>query len=248
MGFDLPPVLPPSQQEVVICAISAADQYKVPVTALLAVADTEGGKPGLWVKNTNGTYDVGTMQFNTSYLKELAKHGITTKDVEKSGCYPYYLAAWRISGHLNNDKGDFWRKVANYHSKTPDKNAIYQAKLIPAAAKWDKWFKANMVIPKQVSASSSTPPLPEQIVDIKYPEVLDISSLASKIAFAPIPEGTIPDKFRVSKVTKLAKPIPDNKEQPIAQNTQSTEANPISAMKASSSIQLSDDFIKLSKN
>lgn len=245
MGFDLPPVLPPSQQEVVICAISAAAQYKIPVTALLAVADTEAGKPGLWVKNTNGTYDVGIMQFNTSYLKELEKHGITTKDVEKSGCYPYYLAAWRIAGHLSNDKGDFWRKVANYHSKTPDKNATYQAKLIPAAAKWDKWFKANMAVPEQVSVSSSSPPLPEQIIGIKHPQVLNVSALAPKITFAPIPDGTIPDKF---KVVKKDKPKSDNQEQQIAQNTNSTEINPVNAMKASSSIQLSDDFIKLFKN
>lgn len=57
--------LPPQLQERVICSISAAVKYEVPANIVLAVAEKEGGKPGQWVKNTNGTHDVGPMQFNT---------------------------------------------------------------------------------------------------------------------------------------------------------------------------------------
>ncbi|WP_279525378.1 transglycosylase SLT domain-containing protein [Phocoenobacter uteri] len=137
--------LPPLQQEMVVCSIYAAKEYNIPTTALLAIAEAEGGKPGQWIKNKNGSYDIGTMQFNTNYLKELEKFGITTKDVEKSGCYPYHLAAWRINQHLRKDKGEFWTKIANYHSKTPNKNAIYKAKLIPLAAKWEAWLKSKFL-------------------------------------------------------------------------------------------------------
>jgi hypothetical protein len=31
------------------------------------------------VRNRNGTHDVGAMQFNTSYLKELSKYSITAE-------------------------------------------------------------------------------------------------------------------------------------------------------------------------
>lgn len=132
--------IPPIMQERVVCAISAAIKYEIPANILLAVAETEGGKPGQWVKNSNGTYDVGPMQFNTSYLQELQKYGILPQDVEQAGCYSYDLAAWRLRGHLKRDKGDVWTRAANYHSRTPYYNAIYRDKLIKRAAKWEVWL------------------------------------------------------------------------------------------------------------
>ena len=92
---------------------------------------TEGGKAGSKVKNKNGTYDLGFMQFNTAYLKTLHKYGITDLDVLGNTCYPFHLAAWRISQHLqeqNND--DLLTKVANYHSRTDTFNTKYQQKLL----------------------------------------------------------------------------------------------------------------------
>lgn len=111
--------LPPQLQERVICSISAAVKYEVPANIVLAVAEKEGGKPGQWVKNTNGTHDVGPMQFNTLYLGDLAKYGITANDVAAAGCYSFDLAAWRLRQHIRMDKGDLWTRAANYHSRTP---------------------------------------------------------------------------------------------------------------------------------
>lgn len=84
------------------CAISAAIKYEIPANIMLAVAEKEGGKTGQWVRNSNGTYDVGYMQFNTAYLKSLKKYGIEAKHVAAGGCYSYDLAAWRISAHLRD--------------------------------------------------------------------------------------------------------------------------------------------------
>lgn len=67
--------LPPDMQERIVCSIHAVIKYEVPANILLAVAEKEGGKPGQWVKNSNDTYDVGPMQFNTAYLSDLAKYG-----------------------------------------------------------------------------------------------------------------------------------------------------------------------------
>ena len=136
--FDLPPQL----QERVVCSISAAVKYAVPANVVLAVAEKEAGKPGQWVRNSNGTHDVGTMQFNTSYLSDLARYGITADDVAAAGCYAFDLAAWRIRGHLKNDKGDLWTKAANYHSRTPRYNATYRSDLRVKAAKWADWLEA----------------------------------------------------------------------------------------------------------
>ncbi len=123
------------QQERVECSIQAANHYHIPPLVLLAVAEEEGGKPGQKVRNRNGTLDYGAMQINTVSLAELRRFGIQEKHVLVKGCYPYFLAAWRIAGHLYYDSGDLWQRAANYHSKTPSFNRIYRAKLLKWAAK-----------------------------------------------------------------------------------------------------------------
>ncbi len=132
--------LPPDMQERVVCSITAAVKYEIPANILLAIAEKEGGKPGQWVRNNNGTHDVGAMQFNTTYLKDLSKYGITTDHVAEAGCYAYDLAAWRVRQHIKNDPGDVWTKAANYHSRTPKINSRYRADLIVKAVKWADWL------------------------------------------------------------------------------------------------------------
>jgi len=136
--------LPPQFQERVVCSISASAKYEVPANIILAVAEKEAGKSGQWVQNTNGTYDIGSMQFNTEYLKDLAQYGITPNDVAAAGCYPFDLAAWRIRKHIKNDQGDIWTRVANYHSRTYRYNTVYRADLILKAVKWADWLTARM--------------------------------------------------------------------------------------------------------
>jgi hypothetical protein len=77
----------PEIHERVVCSISAAAKYGIPANLLLAVAEKENGKPGQWMRNANGTYDVGPLQFNTGYLKQLGRFGITPADVAMAGCY-----------------------------------------------------------------------------------------------------------------------------------------------------------------
>ena len=153
--------LPPQLQERVVCSISAAVKYEVPVNIVLAVAEKEGGKPGQWVRNSNGTHDVGPMQFNTAYLGDLTRYGITANDVAAAGCYSFDLAAWRLRMHIRNDKGDLWTKAANYHSRTPQYNAVYRADLMRKASKWADWLEARFVT-LDVMKAGATPSIPSQ--------------------------------------------------------------------------------------
>ena len=82
--LDLPPDLP----ERIACWIQAAVRYEVLANILLAIAEKEGGKPGQWVRNANNTYDVGPMQFNTTYLSSLAKYGINPIMWHNQGVIP----------------------------------------------------------------------------------------------------------------------------------------------------------------
>ncbi|SEW28438.1 hypothetical protein SAMN04515660_3614 [Luteibacter sp. 329MFSha] len=142
--IDTLPDIPPHQQEMVTCALGAALAYDVPANVLLAIAEKEAGKPGQWVRNENGTFDVGSLQFNTAYLRDLSRFGITAKDVAAPGCYPYLLAAWRIRGHLRQDAGDVWTRASNYHSRTPKYNARYRSDLIRRAARWTTWLDSHL--------------------------------------------------------------------------------------------------------
>lgn len=144
MPMQAMPNMPPQIQERIVCSISAALKYQVPANIILAVAEKEAGKPGQWVRNNNGTHDVGQMQFNTAYLKELRVYGITPGDVAAAGCYAFDLAAWRIGYHIRHDKaGDIWTRSANYHSRTYRYNSIYRADLIRKALKWADWLDAR---------------------------------------------------------------------------------------------------------
>ena len=153
--------LPPQLQERVVCSISAAVKYEVPVNIVLAIAEKEGGKPGQWVRNSNGTHDVGPMQFNTAYLGDLTRYGITANDVAAAGCYSFDLAAWRLRMHIRNDKGDLWTKAANYHSRTTQYNAVYRADLMRKASKWADWLEARFVT-LDVMKAGATPSIPSQ--------------------------------------------------------------------------------------
>lgn len=137
--------LPPMEQERVVCSISAAVKYEIPANILLAVAEKEGGRPGQWVRNTNKTDDVGPMQFNTAYLRDLARYGITANDVAAAGCYSFELAAWRLRMHIRNDTGDLWTRAANYHSRTQKYNSPYREDLIRKASKWANWLETHFV-------------------------------------------------------------------------------------------------------
>ena len=156
--------LPPMMQERVVCSIAAAARYDIPAHVLLAVAEQEGGKPGQWVRNSNGTYDVGAMQFNTHYLRDLAKYGITADHVAARGCYAYNLAAWRLRMHIRKDEGDLWTKVANYHSRTPYYNSIYRAAIERRGAKWATWLQTRFPAPatSTTGKGASTQAAPDQ--------------------------------------------------------------------------------------
>jgi hypothetical protein len=147
--------LPPQIRERVVCSISAAVKYEVPANIVLAVAEKEAGRPGQWVRNTNGTHDVGPMQFNTAYVRDLARYGITANDVAAAGCYSFDLAAWRLRMHIRNDSGDLLTKAANYHSRTPQYNAVYRADLMRRAARWAAWLDAHFVTLDVTKAGSA---------------------------------------------------------------------------------------------
>lgn len=171
--------------ESIQCSVAAAARYSVPPAVMLAVAEAEGGAANQWRANNNGTLDVGPMQFNTAYLQTLSQYGITAGSVAAGGCYPFYLAAWRLQRHLALDRGDLWRRAANYNSRTPRYNARYRLVLITKASRWHMWLIscANVscltfpALPKPVNTAGTPPAAPTMVRTSSYiPRQISVST------------------------------------------------------------------------
>lgn len=156
--MDADPVQLALSREQIECVIAAAIQYEVPANALLAVAEQEKGKPNQWVTNSNGTHDVGVMQFNTNYLRQLERYGIRAEHAASRDCYPYMLASWRIKNHLVRDTGSFWVKIANYHSRTPLYNQRYASSIAEKGKRWGQWLEQHYPTRVMSAADASQAP------------------------------------------------------------------------------------------
>ncbi|MBS0987396.1 transglycosylase SLT domain-containing protein [Acetobacter okinawensis] len=115
------------------CASEAARRYKIAEPLFIALLMTEAGRPGQIVRNSNGTYDMGPAQINSTHLPELAAMGITREQVIQDGCLNIQIGAWILARELDgsspSDAAGFWKRVGNYNSRTPKYNVEYQKKV-----------------------------------------------------------------------------------------------------------------------
>lgn len=109
------------------CINHAAIQFHVPATVIISVIKTENGKNGSRVKNKNGTYDLGVMQINSSWLPKLNEKGVTEEEVRSDPCVNVHVGTWILAQGMANNDG--WKGVGNYHSYTPKHNANYREKI-----------------------------------------------------------------------------------------------------------------------
>lgn len=106
------------------CFYREAQRQRVEPLKLLSVMKTEGGRVGQFVRNSNGTYDMGPMQINTIHLPALAtKFGVdkatVAQNIAYDGCFNVAVAAWMLRQRTDEVGGDFWMGIGRYHSKTP---------------------------------------------------------------------------------------------------------------------------------
>ncbi len=121
--MDLPTIPQYDMREA--CIERAAAHYRAPPDIIRAVIRTEGGRPGQIRRNTNGSYDMGTMQINSVHLPELSKYGITREMLVNNDCLNIHIGTYYLQKHIIAAP-HFWHGVGNYHSVTPTKNVSYQ--------------------------------------------------------------------------------------------------------------------------
>jgi len=117
-GADAPPS-PPSDpaRDIAACVDRAAADFGVSKLLILLILDVEGGWVGASMRNTNGTYDYGPMQINSSWLPKLARFGITADLLQHHACTNIYTGTWLLA-KLSREHASIVDVIAHYHSPT----------------------------------------------------------------------------------------------------------------------------------
>jgi hypothetical protein len=118
------------------CLMMAAQNYAIPPQVLIGILHVEGGKVGQQVRNTNGTYDLGPMQINTLWTKELSRiwgvpRSTAHRLIRDDACTNVNVAAWIFRRNLNETKS-LPKAIEWYNSRTPHIGRAYKRKVLAA--------------------------------------------------------------------------------------------------------------------
>jgi soluble lytic murein transglycosylase-like protein len=111
------------------CWQDAADRYGVNASLLYAIARTESRLDPLarGRVNANGSYDIGLMQINSSWLPTLRRHGIEEQQLYDA-CTSIHVGAWILAQNMRR-LGNSWDAVGAYNAADPKKRLAYALKV-----------------------------------------------------------------------------------------------------------------------
>jgi len=110
------------------CFEEAGNRYGISPQLLYAISKGESSFNPLAINyNTNGTYDYGLMQINSSWEPALRKLGISWNNLADP-CTNVMVGAWVLSQCIQ-DYGYTWPAVGCYNSRTPSKRDRYAARV-----------------------------------------------------------------------------------------------------------------------
>lgn len=113
LALDLPPSFLHQQ-----CVVEAAQRYQVPGLLIYSVWRKEGGEVGkISKKNRNGTYDIGPMQINSSWLATLSKFNIDEERLTWDACSNIHVGAWILRSNYAR-YGDWTKAIISYNIGT----------------------------------------------------------------------------------------------------------------------------------
>lgn len=111
------------------CWEDAAARYGVNPFLLYAIAKTESNlnPAAIGPKNKNGTYDIGLMQINSSWLPTLRQYGIGEAEL-MDACTNIQVGAWILSGKMQR-LGNSWTAVGAYNAGDAKLRIAYAQKV-----------------------------------------------------------------------------------------------------------------------
>jgi soluble lytic murein transglycosylase-like protein len=111
------------------CWQDAADRFGVNASVLYAIARTESklDPRARSPVNANGSYDIGLMQINSSWLPLLRRHGIDEQQLYDA-CTSIHVGAWILAQGMRR-LGNSWDAVGAYNAVSPAKRLAYARKV-----------------------------------------------------------------------------------------------------------------------
>jgi soluble lytic murein transglycosylase-like protein len=111
---------------IAFCFEEAGETYGISPTLLWSIAKEESSfNPYAINKNTNGSYDYGVMQINSSWYKTL---GAETWNSLSDPCTNVQVGAWILAQCIKRH-GYSWNAVGCYNSGNPDKGKSYARRI-----------------------------------------------------------------------------------------------------------------------
>ena len=110
------------------CWQEAGSRYQVDPALLYAIARTESAlNPAASHRNRDGSIDIGLMQINSAWLPDLAKYGISARDLWEP-CTNIHVGAWVLAQKIKK-LGMTWDAVGAYNATTLYKRTHYAWKV-----------------------------------------------------------------------------------------------------------------------
>ncbi len=110
------------------CITEAAHDNGLHPLLVRAVLNVEGGRVSSVTRNSNGSYDLGLMQINTTWLPVLRRFHVKWQDLTDKPCVNIRVGSWILANKIKGED-DYWVGVGNYHSKTPTYNRRYRQRV-----------------------------------------------------------------------------------------------------------------------
>lgn len=143
------------------CFTNASQKYGVPEPLLIAVAKVESKfNPKATHYNTNKSFDMGIMQVNSTWLKQLETMGIT-KDKLYEPCQNIMVGAWILAQKINA-YGFTWTAIQRYNGSDPKLG--YAQKVFNTIKEQNPQIISNDTI-KFDTKPTTAPRLPDIVVE-----------------------------------------------------------------------------------
>lgn len=190
------------------CFEQAGRRYGLNPTLLEAIGQTESSlRPqatNLTHHARTGTYDIGLMQINSSWLPKLAAFGIA--EHLREPCQNVMVGAWILANHMR-ESGFDWNGVGAYNASCRTLSAA-QCRTVRADYTWKvyrNWTRAP------AGPQAGAPPRRVVLPEVTLPAPAHASDPASN-PITPLPRGAGIESIRAA-LALHASPVADDHDQ-----------------------------------
>lgn len=117
------------------CFEQAGARYGVAPSLLEAISRVESGRnPLARNRNRDGSEDLGHMQINSRWLRELSTYGIDRQRL-LDPCLNTHVGAWILAQNIRRF-GYGWEAVGAYNARSPEKRHAYARRVAARLKPW----------------------------------------------------------------------------------------------------------------